>query len=539
MDTSYNAAVKEFLRYRRELLANSIESGEFQHLVFPRDFASVPIVLLALFIKWPCNGPFKYTRHLLYFYSLYLNVYVIIHCRSLMVLGGYGVGLIFSWLSIWSAALLLFNDVQGSFKRIERSFVPLKAVKSNLSNELNEKLGSDSARLRITQNQSNYTHGQANGTTTSGKLVQRFRWQGYPKSLGHRFSWIIDIFLSHRGPHWNWRPKDFPPLPKQVQSQLARDKDTELNEDELWEEDTRTNLMATLCRTLVYYFCLDLLKVIVIRDPYFVGYIDSPPPPFLDFCGFLAPMVARLYRSTVNGMAVYFAVVFPTSLSATVFLAISRTPLRFKTRTPFEASFLYPPYFGDLLSSILDRGLIGLWGTCWHKHFRAGFLAPGNWVKSVVFLKLNGGIKWPPLIFWGLQVFISFTLSGIVHFAGSYTQMAPTNPSRQFLFFALQIVGIFLQVLIEKLSKRLMPFEVPLWLKQLSKSTFVFVWMACSSPLLCDDFVIGRVWVEEPVPYSLIRAMGFATGTGGAMRWEAEPIRWWRGERWWERGIIL
>ncbi|EZG06337.1 hypothetical protein H106_04112 [Trichophyton rubrum CBS 735.88] len=541
MDTSYIDTVKTHLQRRNELFDAKIESGEFQPLVFPRDFASVFIVIFALVIKWPRDGPVKYIRHLLYFYTLYLNIYVVVHCRSLLVLGGYGVGLVFSWLSIWSASLLIFNDVQGTYKRIERSFVPFSTSKENLLQGRGGKAGRTSAILKNSSSEYDSTNGDANGKATCSdpKIVPRFKWQGFPEKLGHRFTWAFDLLFSHRGPHWNWRPKDFPPLPKQVQLQLSRGENADLDVDMLWEEEnTRGVLVGSIYKSVLYFFCLDLLKVISTGDRHFLGHIIYPPPPFLAICGPLAPTIAYMYRLAMSGAAVYCAVLFPTTISATVFLAISQTPLGFKTRIPFEASFLYPPYFGDVLIPILDEGLVGFWGKFWHKQFRAGFLAPGNWIKSKL-ISRNPGRKWPQSIFWGLQVIISFTLSGILHFSGSYTQNSSTNPFNQFLFFALQIVGIFFQISIEKLSGRLIPFRIPVWLKRLSKCVFVLVWLACVGPLLCDDFTIGGVWMEEPVPYSPIRAMGFAKGTGGAVRWQAEPLRWWKGTRWWECGIVL
>ncbi|EGE03949.1 hypothetical protein TEQG_02983 [Trichophyton equinum CBS 127.97] len=520
MDTSYIDTVKAHLQRRNELFDARIESGEFQPLVFPRDFASVFIVIFALVIKWPRDGPVKYIRHLLYFYSLYLNIHVIVHCRSLLVLGGYGVGLIFSWLSIWSASLLIFNDVQGTYKRIERSF---DTSKENLQLGRGGKAGHTPAILKGSSSEYDSTNGDANGkpTCSDPKIVPRFKWQGFPEKLGHRFTWALDLLFSHRGPHWNWGPKDFPPLPKQVQLQLSRGENAPLDVDVLWEEENTRGMLLSQLETDTSWATLSI-----------------PPPPFLAFCGPLAPTIAYMYRLAMSGAAVYCAVLFPTTISATVFLAISQTPLGCKTRIPFEASFLYPPYFGDVLIPILDEGLVGFWGKFWHKQFRAGFLAPGNWVKSKL-MSRNLGRKWPQSIFWGLQVVISFTLSGILHFSGSYTQNSSSNPFNQFLFFALQIVGIFVQISIETLSRRLIPFKIPVWLKRLSKGVFVLVWLACVGPLLCDDFTIGGVWMEEPIPYSPIRAMGFAIGTGGAVRWQAEQLRWWKGTRWWERGIIL
>ncbi|KAF3482407.1 uncharacterized protein GIQ15_05166 [Arthroderma uncinatum] len=439
MDATYMDSLKAFVDRQQEIFNNGINAGKFQPWVFPRDFVSIPIIVIALLIKWPRDGPIKYLKHLLYFYSLYSNIYAIFHCRSLAILGGYGIGLIFSWFSIWSAALLLFNDVQENYKRIERSFEPLEAERQDLPNGKNENhMGS--VRLRSPQNQRTSTLELSSDGKIgyNPKVVRRFRWQGYPESLGHRFAWVFDLLISQRGPHWNWRAKDFPALPKNIQLQLDHGERAKPSDDLLWEEDTRAHLKASFCRMLVYYLCLDFLKVIVIGDPYFLGYLDSPPPSFFDFCGILAPIVAHIYRLILTTAAVFFSVVFPASLITTIFLAISLTPLRFWTRIPFEASFLYPPYFGNILTSTLDGGLIGLWGTCWHKQFRAGFLAPGNWIKPVSVSTPTGGEQRSSM-FWCLHVIISFTLSGIVHAAGSYTQVTPTNPSGQFLFFISQM----------------------------------------------------------------------------------------------------
>ncbi|KAK2742314.1 hypothetical protein FQN57_005402 [Myotisia sp. PD_48] len=542
------------VEYRQKTFNEALQSGEFQPLVFPRDFISLFLLITALLIKWPHHGVLRYGRCFFYCGILYFNISTIKHCRIFGAGNGYGVGLIFSWFSLWSATLMLFTDPQRSFRRIERLFEIYRAEPSNNNNYTrNTDLSyqSNGTQPKCSENgcQSSSRKFEVREIISSVKLgehgrpqepVQRFRWQSYPgKQSMHRFLWVWDLTFNFRGPNWNWRVPQLPVLPNEVLLQLDHPSTKVLNDTMIWKEDTKAQIKRTFARFLVYYFALDVLKVVLMKDAYFIGHINTPPPLILEgLCGVsIAAFITRGYRITLSACGVFTTLEFISALNETLMLCISLSPLRYQTRSPIEASFIYPRYFGDILASFLDDGLAGGWRMGWHQFFRYAFVAPTYWLVSV----LPPSLTRNPVTYRCLrilQILVAFLFSGLLHASGSYTQWGPSNPLAGPLpFFLAQAVGIIIQRSIAHILMSISPFKINRTLRRTSNLIYALSWLYYSGKLVADDFALGGLWLTEPIPYSFLRAVGFGEHGGSWVCWSWRWFAAWKGEKWWDRGI--
>jgi hypothetical protein len=76
----------------------------------------------------------------------------------------------------------------------------------------------------------------------------------------------------------------------------------------------------------------------------------------------------------------------------------------------------YPTNWGSY-TEILNRGLNGYWGGLWHQTFRFAFAAPTNYlIKNKYIEARSTTAKILSLVF-------AFGISGILHTAGSITQI--------------------------------------------------------------------------------------------------------------------
>ena len=95
--------------------------------------------------------------------------------------------------------------------------------------------------------------------------------------------------------------------------------------------------------------------------------------------------------------------------------------------------------FGDF-AQVLDSGLAGWWGAWWHQTFRFAFQQPGDaLVDSLGFERRSVRGKL-------ISTWVAFFLSGLLHAAGSYTQLGDTYPlTGPLAFFMMQALGVTLQ----------------------------------------------------------------------------------------------
>lgn len=437
------------------------------------------------------------------------------------------IGLMTGWWLLWSAGLFVFTDVEHDFRRIER-VTTRDLNRSGPDNQQRNQAGArDGSSYQFASN-------------ASAEKRERFRWQSYPQKFAHRLEWCAGLLFNLRGPEWNWRVSHLGPLPRTVHAQLhpgASAKNTKVTDDTT-SISAKARFQAAMWTCLQSYLLLDVLKVVMMRDPYFRGTATAGSPAPLPFSHLaFSHLLVRFYRSFLSCMGVYVALNFVTSFNPICFLGLSLAfpnASRKLTLAPLDESWLYGDSFGPFFPSVLDHGLAGCWGRWWHQLFRYGFTVTSRWALSLLptFLSNN------PLVKRVTHVGFAFLLSGLVHACGSHTQFADTRPfSGPFLFFAMQSVaigceGIFKSVIFPKLPLQ----DTPRWLRRTANAVFVFSWLLFSGRYIADDFARGGLWLMEPIPISPLRGLGLADGEGW-WTWKDPWFRYWSDGTYWSSGI--
>ncbi|RHZ55162.1 wax synthase family protein [Aspergillus thermomutatus] len=468
---------REFLHEKEAEFFALIDQGTISPWLFPHDFLVLVIPILVLLIPVKGQSWVIKARYSAFGLVCSLAIKSLLHTRCLTG-GGTVIGFYYVFIIIWSAIFLLLKDVQKDCFRIERS--------------------------------------SSNGT---------LYWQGYPDSICHRLSWLLDMFSSLRGAGWNWRIPGLPPLPKISQ--------TSTDGRKLPQYGTSSNLVRiSFLRTARYYLLMDILKVLTMLDPYFWGLIDAAPLYPLDQIYRFSPALLRLFRTVVSVLWIrtvmaYIASMVPLIIS----LALTVCPSLIKwTRVPLNAPWLYPPLFESFYNfePVFDYGLEGWWGRRWHQAYRYAFSETARHFVSCNF-KNNDTARF-------LRHSIAFMLSGLVHFCAIHTHFVPADSVHlgALLFFMLQPLGMLFQ---RKLRAVLFSERSICWRWFNLISTYAWLYLVIAP--FCDELAAAGTWAyDEPCPISIIRRLGLIEGEGwlvGTRRY----VRVWTGEKWWQTGIQI
>ncbi len=289
------------------------------------------------------------------------------------------------------------------------------------------------------------------------------------------------------------------------------------------------------------------------QDPYFITGWDNneglSPPVLSPDLASLNPALLSLRRTALSFVGVLAALRLACGAGALCLCFLLRPVLGFRAH-PWHL----PTGFGSF-GQVLDRGLAGFWGSWWHQTFRFGFEAPARWIfarrcrrhyaeekrgtegtrtvtRTVTKMTISDRL---------IGAAAAFLQSGFIHAAGSYTTIPETMWWRPPLFFVLAGVGAALQQQCVAASYSLLGTQrqIPRWVRRLGNLTFVFIWMHMTSWLLIDDFGRSGLWLYEPVPVSLFRALGYGPpGDRRVWRYDSDFLpRWHAGRHWWESGI--
>jgi hypothetical protein len=511
-----------------------IASGEFQPFLYPWGTLGAAVVIVYLLIPHQNRPWLKSCRYLAFAWALGFASYTMLYTRAKGMAPSFGVGLISAWSVIWISAILICNDAQTDFQRIERLEGAFGSPNDSTIKENDNKTSTDEKAKEI---QNSMTTGHAGPSARHGS----FAWQPYPLTpFIERLDWVLDIFCNFRGAGWNWRTSALPPPPKDIQEQLYRNSgavvpktSNRIHSGQVRLYSTRKELLTTNIQTCITgYIMLDALKTILMYDPYFWGVNDSshPPPSYYP----TNPVLIHVTRLALSMLAVKTALQTIFSLGPIFFCAILGPRLLGARAECWMYPETWAPY-----TVVLDKGLAGWWGNWWHQTFRFAFQEPGR--------KVVEGLGWEKrsVKAKAVQLGIAFALSGIVHTSGSWTCWGDgTRPIRgPMVFFMLQAVGIFMEgVLGQALKKAGVATRVPPWLMRVWTFVYVHVWFYYTAHLLCDDFASGGVWLFEPVPVSLFRGLGFgADRRDGWWCWTGveRVLRWHRGDSWWTTGIAF
>lgn len=505
----------------------SLASGEFDPFVYPYGAYGAFLVIIYLCIPHQNRPWLGKCRFLVWSILLGFAAYSIRYQRARGAAPALGLGLVHAWSVVYLAAILVWNDAQTDFQRIERTEGVFGTAPSS------EKEKTDQTSIEG-------TNGLVPSKSRAGPRDRHgeFAWQPYPLTpFIERLDWVCDLFCNFRGAGWNWRTSALPPPPKWLQDQLHRNSRTvpkhsaRVHAGQVKTYATRRELLVANAKTVVKgYIVLDALKTLMMHDPYFWGQLTRPPPLYFPFSLLTQPWMIYTYRMTLSMLAVKYALQTIFSLAPLVFAGMFGSYIGARAEP-----WIYPETWGSF-GVVLDRGLAGWWSSWWHQTFRFAFAAPS--------LRICGawGLDRRSTAAKAIQLLTAFGLSGVLHACGTYTASGPTRPlAKSFSFFMLQALGIFLEDSIAAALRRTgVQRYVPLWAMRVWTFVYVHVWFYHTAHLLCDDFTLGGVWLFEPVPVSLFRGLGLgATRLDGWWCWSGQVVRWHTGKHWWQSGLAF
>jgi hypothetical protein len=440
---------------------------------------------------------------------------------------------------MWVFALIVCNDAQTDFQRIERTEGLFK-MNAQVQATQNGHVQRDQKKLNSIPN------GNGNGHITPREHLGpserhgEFAWQSYPLTpFIERLDWVLDVFCNFRGAGWSWRTSSIPPPPKAIQEEVRRNSprppkhSNAVRPGQPRVYSSRRELLIANAKTFaVGYLVLDALKTVMMHDPYFWGIMDRPPPSWLPHILANSSFFLSGYRSTLSMLGVQWALQTIFSMGPLFFSGLLGPSVLGARAEPW----MYPETWGPF-SIVFDHGLAGWWSSWWHQTFRFAFEQPSK--KLVGLLNLDPQSPVAKL----LQLVIAFSLSGTLHACGSITTVGETRPLRgPMAFFLLQALGVFLELtLCSTLRKSGVQRYVPKWAMDMFTFFYVHFWFYHTGPLLCDDFSRCGVWLFEPVPVSLFRAIGLGAEGDGWWCWSGKAVNWYsdpRG-RWWKSGFAL
>lgn len=507
-----------------------VAAGEARPYVFPYNmFASHILPILYMSIPHT-KRPWLYrARWLVVAFIIIFDLDIMKYTSSTNMSTSYVVG-VHSFFGIMIAlTMLVFTAPQFDYERVARrktkkpASSPKSSKPSSRSNSpngsgLRKRAGSKKRRLaRVTAPEVNLDE-------------YEYYWQAYPEdgTFLERLSWVIDLYTNFRGVGWSWAVSSVPsPAPPERPGTGEMVKMDTIPLETFVGCQTYKDENEFLRRKLLSigaaYVFLDIFKVTVMEDPYFVlGSSSLPLPPHL---AVLPSWVVPVYRHAAVIGVIYAGMVMVFSIHDLFqYYVLSKVyPIRGEL-------WQYATVFGSF-SQILDRGLAGFWGSWWHQTFRQSFSAPVSFAIKQGYLKK--GARSTKMV----SLLVAFLLSGLLHAAGSVSSIPDTTWWKPALFFWLSGVGVVVQQLFCTTLKPQIS-RLPRVLRRLGNLIYVALWLHITVQPLTDDFAQTGLWLMEPVPVSLVRALGF--GRGEVSWWKPDMesfLHWHTGKHWWDSGF--
>ncbi|KAH7363782.1 hypothetical protein BKA65DRAFT_389234 [Rhexocercosporidium sp. MPI-PUGE-AT-0058] len=529
----------EVLAAYRSSFASLVERGSLRPLVLPYHLYGCLLLLLYLCIphtqqpivyalRWPVLGVI-----------LAFQWKTLWEATSTSMATGYAAGLVAAWGAVWSVTWLVLNRPQFDAKRIDRRRrVGRSGVERGKAEEVQGKEDTRQENGRATGHTNGSAdlkyRGKAEGETNEKQeqddAGMEYYWQTYPDNFLERFTWTSDLLINFRGPGWNWAIPPLPPMPPFIENQLGEEVTAQSISGKssigLQRYDTHSDLARARLPTFVLgYFLLDILKVVMMKDPYYIfGPNTYALPAHLQ--GY-SPTTLQFMRQAISSLAIIVSLEM-TFMLAPIFLCLICGPAIFGLRAE---SWYYSTTWGSW-SNVTHKGLNGLWGGWWHQTFRFAFSAPSNYLIK------NGYVKAGSPMAKFLAFVSAFGISGMLHAAGSLSQFPRTYASHALVFFMLQALGIVVQMSVCSAGHGVIR-KSPAVTRRMGNFVFVFCWLFYTGSWLIDDFARGGIWLYEPIPFSVLRGLGFGEKGEGWWCWEHLGVGWYKGRHWWESGIAI
>lgn len=545
--------------YRREYLKAQFKAdlaaGTARPLVIPLDLLGT-FLLPVIYLCIPhTRRPWLYQmRFAVMALMIWLNYNMMCRASSTNLAAAYLTGLAAAWGTLWGMTLLIWTRPQFEAARVEKRLKTRTASGNGTSHGQN---GHSNGRPK--QRHADGTLSKSEGTTEHQSPSQapdetvtaaltagyEYYWQPYPSasSFGTRLGWVLDHVTSFRGPGWTTGISSIPSFrrpPKPQSEPLVDLSSIPLRTKTGYARYTtrRSFLRNRLGRMALAYVILDICTVLMLRDPYFIFGPDYAPHPVPPYISVLTPTLASVFRG-ITALTAIIAVLFLVFSIAQVtqFPLANSHPSLVRLSGARADLWQYPDIFGSFAVNVLDNGLAGFWGGWWHQTFRNAFVAPANWMARRGYLPRNR--RHPATRFAGVAV--AFVQSGVLHAAGSATALSPAaRPWSPPLFFLGSLAGVAVQAGWHAMFGRVVRKRCPRWVRRGANLGFVLVCLHVTCWAFLDDLALAGVWLYEPLPFSLLRAMGLGQPGDKVWRWDADVMpRLWVGKWWWESGIAF
>lgn len=534
---------REVTRYYDALYNGLVNSGNAVPFLYPWAGCAAFLVFGYLLIDHRRSDFLRWLRYPVFVVLCAFQIWVIATNKAKHPAAAFGVGLLSAWGMLYVFVIMIVNDCQADFVRVERATTQQVSKGTGMNG---------SVKHDTTAGSTDMSSKSSSLDETSDALC----WQSFPRAFSDRLDWVADVFCSFRGVGWNYQISGVPPLPKSIQAQLDSKIDATgpsgitVSKSGIRRFKNKAPLLSLSIRKVVIgYLALDVIKTLMHNDAYFLGYIDAAAPSYLPWVVQESYVLLRSYRLLISLAGVYTALWEIYSFGPLFFSGILG-PEWIGVRG--EAWMNPADMFGSF-QSVLDHGLAGWWGGWWHQTFRYAFEAPAT--KLLKAAGIDKRSEKGKLV----SLFLAFFLSGCLHACASYTQLGDTRPLLgPMRFFLLQPLGITSQMLLMRELKRATVLEkLPAWLKQAANFVFVHVWLYYTAPLLMDDFSKGGVWyvdsftklsnldtnfvsrLFEPIAISPLRALGLGAKDETWFCWWNGILFWRRGSHWWDTGLAL
>jgi hypothetical protein len=574
--TGHAPTHREVLTAYRTVFAARVAEGKLRPLVFPYHLSGCMILLVYLCIPHTKSPLIYAARWPVLAAILWFQWNLLWDVSSSSMAGAFMAGLVAAWGAVWSISWLLLYRLQFDARRVERRKVERRGSEDrqvileqgntgyglhvNGHSKAGEKISDQGARREngsattVNIDEGLRPRGQANRTAHREKAVkgqdrvnghaqtaprktdendredEEYFWQSYPDNFQERLSWVTDLLMNFRGPGWNWAIPPMPALSPSIKAKLREPIDdastSGVSSVGLRRFDTRRELFKyRMPQFIMGYFLIDIIKTAFTKDPYYsFGPNTYALPPHL---AKLTPFQLDLFRQCLNAAAIVIVLEMIFMLAPlTMCLLLGPKVIGLRGE-----AWYYPTTWGSF-SNVLNKGLSGFWGGWWHQTFRFIFAAPTNYLIEKGYVKARS--KEAKLC----APFFAFGISGILHAAGSITQLPRTKPWQAPIFFMLHGLGILLQSF---LCAYLHPyiFRLPKPIRQAGNLLFIWTWFWYTGWLLVDDFARGGVWLWEPLPISPMRALGYGVPGDSWWCWQDVSVGWYTGKHWWESGIAI
>lgn len=543
--SNFGAHVRDSYRLH---FAYQLAAGSIKPLILPYAVLGSFILPVLYFTAPHVDRPWLYAaRWPLMAFILVFNVYETFTTSSANFAIGYAVGLMQAWGIVWAATLLIWMRPQFEAERVDK------------------RRRTTSASSVARQQNGHFDNAPDEDIAASLREGYEYYWQAYPADAPwtSRLGWSVDLVLSFRGTGWNWCVPVLPHFAKPEKPLSGALVDLAsiplVTRQGYRRYRTGGEWLRSQVRVLVLgYLVLDLLSVLMMKDPYFIlgpelaaAAQSLELPPLL---AALPPVLLALFHS----LSCFAAIVVVINLIMTSWQLVAHylLPSSLLTGSTRAELWHYPSVNGSFVHNVLDKGVTGFWGGWWHQTFRVAFSAPSTWLarRGWIDLRTPRGKT--------IAGLLAFAQSGFLHAMGSVSCLPPSKPWLPVVFFLLCWAGIFVQTALSALLHHLLvlplppargggsankdkkrPPSWPTWLRRTGNFFFCFVYLNACQFFLCDDLSRSAIWLLEPVPVSPMRALGLGKPGDSWWRWGDPALwpRWYYGgpSRWWVTGIAL